>query len=114
MSLNSLANQVDYFRTVLALSDTHNIFTLLKSEGIVPSTQPYNLSDVRAALSRSTGLTQFVIDCDTQKTPKAKLISEIRMCYSLAYKPVDCPLDLISENNCGKDERTIVYYLPFP
>lgn len=81
-----LTDELSFFQHTLDLRSKNDLAYGLRSAGIVPSnTQSYSLSDVHAAIQKSTGHTGAVT-CDGKGS-----ISSIVSCVGKDLSGMDCP-----------------------
>jgi len=68
---------------------------------------------LREAFTEALEINDFVIRCesiDPEDENSLKYIMDVRICFNLDFEPRNCPDLVMRSNNCGKDEKTKVFY----
>jgi ribonuclease I len=81
-----------YFKASIALNKNLNLKRNLAKQGIKPSPKRFKLKKLQTAVYRAYGIKNFYVRCDRGKGTRRSefYISEIRFCYDLNFKLVNC------------------------
>ncbi|CAL8099527.1 unnamed protein product [Calicophoron daubneyi] len=97
-----IANELQYFNVSLILREDLDLQNKLKAQGITPSDSiEYKKEDFLKALKAELGVLAEIA-CVLSKSGKP-LLDEIRVCYNLALKVIDCDISA----NYGYEKPTI-------
>jgi ribonuclease T2 len=98
--------QNDFFGTVVTLALNYDFYQTLQKGGIVPSEDPYDLSDFNTVLTSAWGPNTFTYDC-LEGLDGNQYLLDLNICLDLEYNPAPCPpLDVTT---CVDSP---IYYLP--
>ena len=81
-----------YFKASIALSKTLNLKRNLAKQGIKPGPKRFKLKKLRTAVFRAYNIKNFYVRCDRGRGNRRSefYVSEIRFCYDLNFKIIEC------------------------
>ena len=84
-----LPDAEDYFNKTLELLDRANMDGVLREAGVVPSENPYNVSEVQQAIHHTLGLQTARFWC--RHYDGKQVLHEISLCVNKTFQFIDCP-----------------------
>eukprot|EP01017_Pseudomicrothorax_dubius_P010641 TRINITY_DN13825_c0_g2_i2.p1 TRINITY_DN13825_c0_g2~~TRINITY_DN13825_c0_g2_i2.p1 ORF type:complete len:258 (+),score=25.02 TRINITY_DN13825_c0_g2_i2:97-870(+) len=103
---NSSKLPQQYFEKVLEITKSLNVTQMLANKKIVPSQRTYEASLVREAIAKGMKIRQVILICNN--TESKSFLKEVRICFGLNYRPIDCPEGFMAQDKCGV-KRSIIY-----
>lgn len=91
---SDIPREETFIRMSAALSQTYNFYSALASKGIYPGSSLILLEDVQNALKTYFKVSKVNVYCG-KTGARTMNISEVRICLSNDFIPVDCPNDTV-------------------
>lgn len=111
MASGAFSSQLGFFKRVLQLHETMSLREVLHSAGINPSKHGVSVRSLAGAISDAVHV-RFEMQCKYDAVLQIDLPMEIRICYSLNWKLVDCYDDGNESYRLLDCKDDTVVYLP--